>query len=119
LRKVLEKKGLLKMTEDRLAHLTLYNRQADWNTHCAPVLQKLVDLCSIYEIPLFATACIRNSCDGSEYVADMVSPDVRDIILKDDHIPRHLAVLRGYDVHLPGQSSIAPRMEDMDEIYFE
>ncbi len=112
-------KGLLKMTEDRLAHLTLYNRQADWNTHCAPVLQKLVDLCSIYEIPLFATACIRNSCDGSEYVADMVSPDVRDIILKDDHIPRHLAVLRGYDVHLPGQSSIAPRMEDMDEIYFE
>ena len=112
-------KGLLKMTEDRLAHLTLYNRQADWNTHCAPVLQKLVDLCSIYEIPLFATACIHNSCDGSEYVADMVSPDVRDIILKDDHIPRHLAVLRGYDVHLPGQSSIAPRMEDMDEIYFE
>ena len=112
-------KGLLKMTEDRLAHLTLYNRQADWNTHCAPVLQKLVDLCSIYESPLFATACIRNSCDGSEYVADMVSPDVRDIILKDDHIPRHLAVLRGYDVHLPGQSSIAPRMEDMDEIYFE
>ena len=112
-------KGLLKMTEDRLAHLTLYNRQADWNTHCAPVLQKLVDLCSIYEIPLFATASIRNSCDGSEYVADMVSPDVRDIILKDDHIPRHLAVLRGYDVHLPGQSSIAPRMEDMDEIYFE
>ena len=107
------------MTEDRLAHLTRYNRQADWNTHCAPVLQKLVDLCSIYEIPLFATACIRNSCDGSEYVADMVSPDVRDIILKDDHIPRHLAVLRGYDVHLPGQSSIAPRMEDMDEIYFE
>lgn len=107
------------MTEDRLAHLTQYNRQADWNTHCAPVLQKLVDLCSIYEIPLFATACIRNSCDGSEYVADMVSPDVRDIILKDDHIPRHLAVLRGYDVHLPGQSNIAPRMEDMDEIYFE
>ena len=107
------------MTEDRLAHLTLYNRQADWNTHCAPVLQKLVDLCSIYEIPLFATACIRNSCYGSEYVADIVSPDIRDIILKDDHIPRHLAVLRGYDVHLPGQSSIAPRMEDMDEIYFE
>ena len=107
------------MTEDRIVHLTPYNRQADWNTHCAPVLQNLIDLCSIYEIPLFATACIRNSCDGSEYVADMVSPDVRDIILKDDHIPRHLAVLRGYDVHLPGQSSIAPRMEDMDEIYFE
>ena len=107
------------MTEDRIVHLTPYNRQADWNNHCAPVLQNLIDLCSIYEIPLFVTACIRNSCDSSEYVTDMVSPDVRGIILKEDHFPKHLAVLRGYDVHLPGQSSFAPRMEDMDEIFLD
>lgn len=107
------------MTEDRIVHLTPYNRQADWNTHCAPVLQNLIDLCSIYEIPLFVTACIRNSCDSSEYVTDMVSPDVRGIILKEDHFPKHLAVLRGYDVHLPSQSSFAPRMEDMDEIFLD
>ena len=107
------------MPEDKLDRLTVYNKQADWDEHCAPALQKLVDLCRIFEIPLFVTACIRNSHEGSEYVADMVCPDVRGITLTEDHIPKHLAVMRGYDVHLPDKGSVAPQMEDMDEIFLD
>ena len=99
--------------------LTTYNKQAVWDEHCVPALRRLVSLCSIYDIPLFITACISNDRSGSAYVSDMVSPDVKGIVLKEDHIPKHLAVMRGYDVHLPDQFSCIPQMEDMDEIFFD
>jgi hypothetical protein len=49
----------------------------------------------------------------------MVNPDVRGIVLKEDHIPKHLVVMRGYDVCLPDKSGEVPQMEDMDEIFLE
>ena len=32
---------------------------------------------------------------------------------------KHLAVMRGYDVHLPDQLGCVPEMEDMDEIFLD
>ena len=55
--------------------LTTFNKQAVWEEQCVPALRRLVSLCSIYDIPLFVTACIRNDRSGSVYVNDMVSPD--------------------------------------------
>ena len=99
--------------------LTTFNKQAVWDEQCVPALRRLVSLCSIYDIPLFVTACIRNDRSGSVYVNDMVSPDVKGIVLREDHIPKHLAVMRGYDVHLPDQLGCVPEMEDMDEIFLD
>ena len=90
--------------------LTTFNKQAVWEEQ---------SLCSIYDIPLFVTACIRNDRSGSVYVNDMVSPDVKGIVLREDHFPKHLAVMRGYDVHLPDQLGCVPEMEDMDEIFLD
>ena len=83
--------------------LTTFNKQAVWDEQCVPALRRLVSLCSIYDIPLFVTACIRNDRSGSVYMNDVVSPDIKGIVLREDHIPKHLAVMRGYDVHLPDQ----------------
>ena len=107
------------MPADSHDPITIYNKQAVWDELCAPVLHELVILCSIHEIPLFVTACIRNDRNGSLYVNDMVNPDVRGIVLKEDHIPKHLAVMCGYDVCLPDKSGEIPQMEDMDEIFLE
>ena len=107
------------MPADNHDPLTVYNKQAEWDELCAPVLRELVGLCSIHEIPLFVTACILNDRTGSLYVNDMVNPDVRGIVLKEDHIPKHLAVMRGYDVCLPDKSGEVPQMEDLDEIFLE
>ena len=51
--------------------LTTFNKQAVWEEQCVPALRRLVSLCSIYDIPLFVTACIRNDRSGSVYVNDM------------------------------------------------
>ena len=107
------------MPADSHDPITIYNKQAVWDELCAPVLHELVVLCSIHEIPQFVKACIRNDRNGPLYVNDMVNPDVRGIILKEDHIPKHLAVMRGYDVCLPDKSGAVPQMEDMDEIFLE
>ena len=45
--------------------LTTFNKQAVWEEQCVPALRRLVSLCSIYDIPLFVTACIRNDRSGS------------------------------------------------------
>lgn len=107
------------MTANSHDRLTTFNKQSVWDQHCAPVLRKLISLCSIYDIPLFVTACLCNDHGGSAYMSDMVSPDVKGIVLKDNHFPKHLAVMRGYDVHLPDQISCIPQMEDMDEIFLD
>ena len=44
--------------------LTTFNKQAVWEEQCVPALRRLVSLCSIYDIPLFVTACIRNDRSG-------------------------------------------------------
>ena len=107
------------MPADNHDPLTVYNKQEVWDELCAAAIRELVGLCSIHEIPLFVTACIRNDRSGSLYVNDMVNPDVRGIILKEDHLPKHLAVMRGYDVYLPDKSGAVPQMDDMDEIFLE
>ena len=100
-------------------HLSIFNKQSVWDEHCSPALRKLVALCTIYEIPLFVTACVINDRSGSVYVSDMVNPDIKGIVLKDDHIPKHLAVMRGYDIFLREKNSIVPQMEDLDEIFLD
>ena len=67
----------------------------------------------------FEKAGGRKTIPTESYVNDMVNPDVRGIVLKEDHIPKHLAVMCGYDVCLPDKSGEIPQMEDMDEIFLE
>lgn len=60
-------------------------------------IQELTKYCMFNGIPLFVTACIDDNGKKSEYISEMVSPDVLDVNLSDNRFPKYVNIGLGFD----------------------
>lgn len=74
-----------------------FNKEKEFEKDCKPILDKLRLICSLYDIPFFWTACVKNDEKGSVYQNEIVGNLSRGINLKDDQISKHISVCMGFD----------------------
>lgn len=60
-------------------------------------IQELARFCMFNGIPLFVTACLSDDGEKTEYVSEMVSPDVLSVNLSDNRFPKYVNVGLGFE----------------------
>lgn len=75
--------------------VTKYNREKEWEKYCAEPLRKIIQYCSIYQIPCFFTVAVSNDENGTKYINDGVMTGSTDVHLTEDHIKYHMMVAAG------------------------
>jgi hypothetical protein len=79
-----------------LFYMTQFNQKEVFDKEIAPKLEEIKKLCLLNNIPMFFTACVSNSNDTTEYESELISPDMLDAELKNNHFPRHINVMHGF-----------------------
>lgn len=85
-----------------------FNKKKIYNEQVAPIVTELKNVCTKNGIPVFITSCVADGQKGCQYESDMVSPTMLKLDLTDDHYPKHLAVLNGFEV--------APFKKEVEEL---
>ena len=75
--------------------ITKYNKENEWKKYCEEPLKKIIQYCSIYQIPCFFTVAVSNDESGTQYINDGVMTGSTDVHLKEDHIKYHMMVASG------------------------
>lgn len=83
---------------DKEMQLTEYDREELFRKEVAPKLKELMKVCSINNIPCFATFAVKNSEIATKYASDMVSAITSGVRLKNDNIRKCANVLNGFDI---------------------
>lgn len=83
------------MSEDTKKPITEYNREKEWKTYCEEHLRKIIQYCSIYQIPCFFTVAVANDENGTTYVNDGVMTGSTNVHLKEDRMKYHMMVASG------------------------
>lgn len=78
--------------------LTIFDKTEEFEKNIRPELDKLVTLCSKYNVPFYATFCVKNNEEKSEYVSDAMCTGSKDIVLKEDRIKKSLLLSQGFNV---------------------
>lgn len=78
--------------------ITPFDKSAAYKSHIEPLVSELMKQCTVYNIPMFVTCCVKNDVNGSEYKNQAVSPDAHGLNLADDNIQKHIGLLLGFDV---------------------
>lgn len=73
-------------------------------------IQEFSNFCILNKIPMFLTACISDNGKSSEYVSEMISPDVLEPKLSDDRFPKFVNVGLGFET--------VPANEVIEDIIF-
>lgn len=76
--------------------MTDFDKTDYYNEVIRPAIEEIKENCVIHGIPMFFTACVKNSEDESGYESEIVSPFTHGIELKEDHFPHHLMVALGF-----------------------
>ena len=92
--------------------MTIFNKEKLYNNEIKNKIEEIKNICSINDIPFFATFCIKNNETNSTYVSEGVATGSRNIELVDDKIVKHLCVQNGFKV-LPNEKN-----EVIDMNYF-
>ena len=85
-----------------------YDKKKKYEENVAPVVAELKRVCTENGIPVFVTVCVENTDGNSIYESDMISPTMLKLDLAEDHFPKHLGVVNGFDV--------APFKKDIEEL---
>lgn len=92
-------------------HDRFYDRNDVYEREIKPLVDQIIYKCNANRIPMFITACVKNTPDASEYVSDGVFPTTRGMQLTNDRITKHLAVVRDFDV-VPKREEVEINMSD-------
>ncbi len=79
------------------AAITPFDKAATYKSKIEPLIQELVKQCTVHNIPMFVTCCVKNTPDGAEYKNQCVPPDAYGLNLSDDNIQKHLCIQLGFD----------------------
>lgn len=60
-------------------------------------LQNLLDVCRIYQLPMFASVAIGNSKTKTEYLNTIYGSVSHDRFLADDHIKKHALIADNFE----------------------
>lgn len=88
-----------------------FDKREEFEKECKPLLDRLRLMCSLYDIPFFWTACVKNNDEKSEYINELVGNASRGINLKDDQIAKHISVCLGFDT-VPKNDNIVIDLEE-------
>lgn len=66
-----------------------------------PLIQKVIDICSANDMPMFFTTCVKDDGHKSEYINESVTPRSHGIILSQDRFSDHIAVAIGFNTVPP------------------
>ena len=81
--------------------MTEFNRKDVYDKKIQPIVSELKKQCELNTIPMFVTCCVANSDEKTEYKSDAISTGSKGIVLKDDHLEKHLCVANGFQVVPP------------------
>lgn len=102
--------------------ITKFDKKKEWDKYCAEPLRKIIQYCSIYQIPCFFTAATTNDENGTTYLNDGVMTGSTDVHLTDDRIKYHMMVADGCravptdnNTMLDMSELVDPEDPDMDE----
>lgn len=73
-----------------------YDKTEAFELEIAPVMEELVQICNKHRVPFFATTCVKNDENGSEYRTEMYASASNEIRLKNDLFPKFVNVLNGF-----------------------
>lgn len=82
---------------DPESHITEFDKASVYKQKIEPLINEIVKLCTIHDIPMYITCCVSNSEEGSEYKNNCVSAETRGLNLADDNIQKHLCIQLGFD----------------------
>lgn len=74
----------------------LYQLSEDEKAEIDQAMKKLLEVCQIHRVPMFASAAVGNSEDGTEYMNITYGAPAHNIQLKDDQIRHHILIANGF-----------------------
>ena len=75
----------------------IMNKKKIYEEKIAPLAQTLMQACSEEKIPVFITAAVSNNDVSTDYVTNMSSALVNDVLLGNDKFPKLVNVMNGFD----------------------
>lgn len=60
-------------------------------------INRVLYICHMNQIPVFVSAAVKNSDEGTEYINSMFSSTANAINLKDDRIRKYMLIANGYE----------------------
>lgn len=81
-------------------------------------LKKLLELCQIYHLPMFACVSVKNDSNETKYDSVVYSPQAHQINLKDDRIRKCMLVANGFET-VPPRDSFNLNMDEFSEFLAE
>ena len=78
-----------------------FDKEAVFEAKIKPLLQEITSLCSANDIPMFFSACIKETGEKSEYKNECVSPRSHGINLSNDRFSDYIGVTLGFNTIPP------------------
>lgn len=75
---------------------TIFDKTEVFDESIAPKIEEIIQICNREHIPIFISACVKNTEESSEYKTDMFASASNNIHLKNDLIPRFVNVTNGF-----------------------
>ena len=77
--------------------VTPFDKDEVYKQKIEPLINEIVKLCTIYNIPMYISCCVANDEEYTEYKNNCVSAETRDLNLADDNIQKYLCIQLGFD----------------------
>lgn len=82
-------------------NITPYDKSEIFETQIQPLVKKILNVCSINDIPMFFACCPSNDENVSQYIKECVSPQSHNISLSQDYFSNLIAVTLGFNTVPP------------------
>lgn len=78
-----------------------FDKEEIFETKIKPLLQEITSICSANDIPMFFSACVKETGTNSEYKNECVSPQSHGMNLSNDHFSDYIGVTLGFNTIPP------------------
>ena len=85
-----------------MSDITIYNKKNIYDEKIAPLVQQLLNICAVNDIPLFVATAPISTEEETTYKFEYNGPGHNGIILKDDKFVEYLLVTCGQKAQRPG-----------------
>lgn len=93
----------------------MFNKMEIYQEKVAPLVNRISQICSLYQMPFFCSVCIRDDGKKTEYVNTM-SPSISNgIALADDKILQHINVANGFITIPPTNIQDISAFDDIED----
>ena len=80
-----------------MSKYTEFDKKEIYEDFVEEKILELVRLCNQHKLPFFMTVAVANDDNHTEYKSNMYASATNDIMLSEDHFPKHVNVLNGFE----------------------